>query len=72
MGQITEIMNTMYGPIIISSLLGLGLAALFRKVCDGKSCIVIKSPNAEEIEKYYYKIQDDCYQYTAEKVQCNK
>lgn len=70
MGQVTEIMNTSYGPMIISVILGLGLATLFRRVCEDKSCMVVKSPNSEEIEQYYYKIQNDCYKYTPETVEC--
>jgi hypothetical protein len=70
MGQVTEIMNTSYGPMIISVILGLGLATLFRRVCEDKQCMVVKSPNSEDIEKYYYKLQNDCYQYTPETVEC--
>lgn len=71
MGQVTEIMNTSYGPMIVSVILGLGLATLFRRVCEDKQCMVVKSPNSEEIEKYYYQVQNDCYQYTPETVECS-
>jgi len=71
MGQVTEIMNTSYGPMIVSVILGLGLATIFRRVCEDKQCMVVKSPNSEEIERYYYKIQNDCYQYTPETVECS-
>ena len=33
------------GKYIISILLGLGLATLFRKVCKDRNCIVFKAPN---------------------------
>lgn len=72
MGQVNEIVNSKYGSIIISSILGLGLAALFRRVCEGKQCVVIKSPNYEDIQKYYYKIQNECYKYIPETVPCSK
>ena len=32
------------GRIIISILLGLGLATLFRKVCNDRNCLVFKAP----------------------------
>lgn len=63
-------MKTETGCTIISIILGLGLAALFRKACSGKNCIIIKSPSIKETNKYYYKIDDDCYKYTAMPTQC--
>ena len=33
------------GKVIISIILGLGLSALFRKVCHDRSCLVIKRDN---------------------------
>ncbi len=64
MTSISEMFNTPSGSIIISIILGLGLAALFRKACHDKKCIVIKGPNMDDIHKYYYKVDDDCYKYT--------
>ena len=62
--SILKLLDTPMGTIIMSVILGLGLAALFRKACGDKKCIVIKGPNSDEINKYYYKIHDDCYKYT--------
>lgn len=72
MGAVADILNTTMGSVIVSIIIGLGLAALFRKVCDDKKCVVVKAPNSEEIERYYYKVQDDCYKYTPESVSCGK
>lgn len=72
MGTISEVMNNKTGSAIISAILGFGLAAIFRRVCDDKKCVVIHAPNSEEIEKYYFQIQDECYQYTPEIVPCKK
>ena len=68
--MITEAMNNPVGRIIISVILGFGLAALFRQVCKGGECRVITPPNMDEINKYYYKIEDDCYKYTPVAVNC--
>ena len=32
------------GKIIISCILGLGLASLFKKICVDDNCLIIKSP----------------------------
>ena len=37
------------GKTIISIIVGLGLAALFRKVCNDRDCIIIKGPPIEEV-----------------------
>lgn len=68
--MLKEVMDHPTGRIIISILLGLGLASLFRKVCSGKHCVVVNGPNMAEIKKYYYKIDQDCFKYTPVASQC--
>ncbi len=58
--------------ILISVLLGFGLATLFRKVCKDNKCVVINSPPIEDLEKYYYKIKDDCFKYTPYPADCSE
>jgi hypothetical protein len=70
MGSLDELMDSKSGSILISILLGLGLAALFRQACKDKQCIVVKGPNVEEIAKYYYKIDQDCFKYTPVVTEC--
>ena len=43
------------GKIIMSIILGIGLATFFRSVCKGKKCRIISSPQIEEIEDQTYK-----------------
>ncbi len=40
--NIRQIIYTERGRIAISIILGLGLAALFRKSCEGDNCIIIQ------------------------------
>jgi hypothetical protein len=67
-----ELMNKASGQVVISIILGFGLATMFKKVCKGKNCFVIKGPNPREISQYYYKIADRCYKYTPEVTPCKK
>ena len=69
--MLNDIMNNPLGRIIVSIILGLGLATLFRKVCSGNNCIIVKGPSPNDINKYYYKIDDDCFKYTPYATQCN-
>jgi len=69
---LSNIMNDPVGRIIISVLLGLGLASIFRKVCSGNSCVIVKGPSMNEIKRFYYKIEEDCYKYTPIASQCDR
>lgn len=70
-GKVVEnIMKDKVGSIVISIVLGLGLAALFRRACKSGSCVVIKAPKLEEVQKYFYKVGDDCFKYTPYVVEC--
>jgi hypothetical protein len=42
--------HTQTGKYILSIILGLGLASLFRSVCKGKNCIVFYAANIEDIQ----------------------
>jgi hypothetical protein len=69
--MIKDLLESPTGQIIISVILGLGLATLFRKVCTSNNCIVIKGPNLKDLEKYYYKVDGDCYKYTPYVTNCS-
>jgi hypothetical protein len=72
MGSIQDIMKDDVGIKVISVILGLGLAAIFRKTCVGNGCVVVKSPGKRELDDYIYKLQDDCYKYTPYAVKCGE
>jgi hypothetical protein len=68
--MIKDVLKTETGSKIISIILGLGLAAMFRKVCSKGTCVVIKGPSLKDVEQYHYKIKEDCYKYTPYVVSC--
>jgi hypothetical protein len=72
MKGIGKILNSDLGGIIISVILGLGLAALFRKACDDNKCILIKGPDNDEITRNIYKINHDCFKYEPVFTECGK
>ena len=44
------------GKIVVSCILGLGLASLFKKVCVDDNCLIIKTdPNWKEENKIFKK-----------------
>jgi len=70
MVEVNKIMDTETGAIIVSVILGLGLAALFRKACKDGKCIVIKGHPKTETDQYYYQIENTCYKYTPVASEC--
>lgn len=60
------------GKIIMSVLLGIGLATFFREVCKGKRCQIIAAPPMEEIEDQFYKINGKCYTFEQKAINCEK
>ena len=56
-----RLLNSDLGINMISIILGLGLATLFRKVCTDKNCITFNGPVISEIDGKTYKYGEKCY-----------
>jgi hypothetical protein len=64
MFDIKRLLDTNLGHIFISVLLGLGLATLFRKVCNDKQCMSFNGPILHTVNGKIYQFDDDnCYKY---------
>lgn len=63
--------NTKPQKIFISIILGFGIATLFRKVCEGRNCIIFEGPDVDEVEQNVYKYKEKCYKYKAKDSSCN-
>jgi len=66
-----RLLYTDLGRIILSIILGLGLATLFRKVCTDKSCLRFNGPIISDLEGKIYKHGDKCYKYSANTDKCD-
>lgn len=60
------------GKYIISMILGVGLASLFRKSCSEKRCIRFIGPHIKNVEDKVFKYNDKCYKYKPTAESCNK
>ena len=72
MSFMKDLMSTPNGKITLSIIWGLGLSALFRRVCKGRNCIVIRGPKPVEMDNKIYKFDEKCYKYKSESVKCKK
>jgi len=64
----------LYSPIgitMISILLGLGLATLFRKVCTDKNCIKFSGPVIKDVDGKVFKYSNKCYKYELQPAKCD-
>ena len=48
--NIRRLIYSKFGKNIISILLGLGLATIFRKACTDRNCMIFKAPEIEKIK----------------------
>jgi hypothetical protein len=65
-----RLLYTDLGQIFISSLFGIMLSFLFKRVCK-ENCVIYISPNNEEIEGRIFKIGETCYTYKHKQVVCD-
>lgn len=73
LGHIGEYIKSDTGRYIISVLLGLGVASLFRKICtDDSNCLVYRGSSVEDIEGKSFPFNDKCYTYSMHPVSCDK
>ena len=72
MNKFSNLLKSDGGKYIISAILGLGVASLFRKVCNDYNCIVYRGANYEdEINDKTFKHNDKCYKYSIQPVTCD-
>jgi hypothetical protein len=66
-----KFVHTKSGKILMSVLLGLGLASLFRKVCENKNCYHFSAPPLNEIDGKIYKSKKKCVKYVPAPTKCS-
>lgn len=62
--------HTESGKLIMSILLGFGLASLFRTVCKNRDCRIFHAPPIEELKDKIYKNNGKCVKYSQVATKC--
>jgi hypothetical protein len=70
--KFSNLLKSDSGKYMISAILGLGLASLFRKICDDNNCVVYRGSTTEEVVDKTFNHNDKCYQYDIKPVTCDK
>ena len=59
------------GKVVMSVILGLGLATIFRKVCKERDCIVFRAPDISKIKNQIFNFEGKCYTFKEEIEKCD-
>ena len=70
--NLKAIINSTRGKYVLSLLLGLGLATLFRKACKDRNCLVFKAPKMSDIKGKVFGYNDKCYKYEEQNSSCKQ
>lgn len=70
--RLSKFLETSTGRIVMSVILGFGLASLFKMSCRDKNCIVYKPPDINNIIGNTYSFNGKCYNYNIKQVKCDK
>lgn len=68
---IRRLIYSKFGEIVISVLLGLGLATLFRKVCNNRNCLRFEGAPLSKITEQIFKFEEKCYKFTSDIQKCD-
>jgi hypothetical protein len=66
-----KFVHTERGKILMSILLGLGLATLFRKVCKENNCLAFHAAPLDEFKDKIYKNNGKCVKYVPVATKCS-
>ena len=72
MGFLEDTMKSSTGCLLVSCLLGLGMATMFQRVCKDSLCYIMEGPDRAEVHKSIWKSGSACYRYTSYPSKCTE
>ena len=69
--QLGKFLHSENGKIIMSLLLGFGLASLFRTICKGKGCLHFYAAPLDKIKDKIYRNGDKCMTFSPVNAKCS-
>ena len=70
--HLSKFVHSPTGKIIMSVLLGFGLASFFRTMCKNKECLVFSAAPLYDLTTKIYKDGDKCFSYVPHATKCSK
>ena len=68
--DISGLLRSRAGRILMSVLLGVGLSALFRRACVGMECLEFLAPPQKELEGSIFRYGNKCMRYKPRATYC--
>ena len=69
---VKRLLNGKFSKYVISAIIGIGLATLFRKACNSRNCLVFKAPTIDKIKNQVFKYNEKCYKFKENAQSCDK
>lgn len=66
-----KFVHTERGKILMSILLGFGLASLFRQICKDNNCVSFRAPPLDDFKDKIYKNNGKCIKYSPVATKCS-
>jgi len=57
---------------LISLVIGFGLACIFRPLCKGPECVIIRGPPVGDVRGSVYQFGSKCVEFLAKPIECPK
>ena len=70
--MLQQLLENRTGQVILSVILGMGLAIMFSRACIGRNCIIVRGPNPAVMDSKIYHFNDQCYTFTPNMISCDK
>lgn len=67
---VSKLMYTYSGQVALAVVLGMGMAGLFKKSCEGGRCVVVYGPDTSEINRTIYRVGEKCYRFKPKVAEC--
>ena len=69
--HLERFVQTETGRTLMSVILGVGLATLFKVSCKDRNCLLMKAPALEQFKDKIYKVDDKCYTFNSTQTKCD-
>ena len=69
--HIKRLIHGRFSKYVLSLLLGIGLATLFRKACNSRNCLIFKAPPMEKVKSQVFRYNQKCYTFKESAQTCN-
>ena len=69
--HLERFIQTDTGRVLMSVILGIGLATLFKASCKNRNCLLVKAPSLEQLKDKIYKVDDKCYKFNPTQMKCD-